>query len=208
MKAQIEVMGELGLVPVIHSVAESPEEALWRVQAVARAFPDLPMVVLDVFSSHEQASHAMHVAELAPNLIFDTSLSYAIDPILSLMERFGHQRVVFGTDLYSHPLGYSHSWVLQQFLESGLPPEILSGCAVGNCRATVWTHRRRLMPGKPVSEARRRRLYFSIMIPCLTLIILAWGVVQFFSTTAAIIMSVIAMVMPPIAAIMANAGRD
>jgi amino acid permease len=64
------------------------------------------------------------------------------------------------------------------------------------------------MPGKPISEARRRRLYFSIMIPCLTLIILAWGVVQFFSTTAAIIMSVIAMVMPPIAAIMANAGRD
>ncbi len=126
VKAQIDVMGELGLVPVIHSVAESPEEALWRVQAVARSFPDLPMVVLDVFSSHEQASHALHVAELAPNIVFDTSLSYAIDPILSLMERFGHQRVVFGTDLYSHPLGYSHSWVLQQFLESGLPAEILA----------------------------------------------------------------------------------
>jgi predicted TIM-barrel fold metal-dependent hydrolase len=131
VKAQIDVMGELGLVPVIHSVAESPEEALWRVQAVARAFPDLPMLVLDVFSSHEQASHSLHVAELAPNLIFDTSLAYSIDPILSLMERFGHQRVVFGTDLYSHPLGYSHSWVLQQLLEAGLPPEILTDVLSG-----------------------------------------------------------------------------
>ncbi len=64
-----------------------------------------------------------------------------------------------------------------------------------------------MSPG-PVSERRRRRLYFSIMIPCLTLIIVAWSIVQFFSTTAAIIMSVIAMVLPPFAAIMANAGRD
>jgi len=128
---QIEIMGELGLVPFVHSVADASEEALWRVQAVARAFPDLPIVVLDVFSSHEQASHAMHVAELAPNLVFDTSMAYSIDPILKLMDRYGHQRVVFGTDLYSHPLGYSHSWVLRQFLESGLPPEILADVLAG-----------------------------------------------------------------------------
>ena len=59
-----------------------------------------------------------------------------------------------------------------------------------------------------VSERRRRRLYFSIMIPCLTLIIVAWTVVQWFSRPAALVMSVVAMVMPPIAAIAANAGRD
>lgn len=57
-------------------------------------------------------------------------------------------------------------------------------------------------------ERHRRRIYFAIMIPCLTLIITAWTIVQFFSTTAAVAMSVVAMVMPPIAAIMANAGSD
>jgi predicted TIM-barrel fold metal-dependent hydrolase len=123
--AQIKVMGELGLVPFVHCVAEASEEALWRVQVVARAFPDLPIVVLDCFSSHEQATHALHAAEASPNLVFDTSLAYTIDPVLRLIERYGADRVVFGTDLYSHPLGYQRSYVLAQFLESGLPSKVL-----------------------------------------------------------------------------------
>jgi predicted TIM-barrel fold metal-dependent hydrolase len=129
--AQIELMGELGLVPFLHSVAESPEESLWRIHRVARAFPDVTMVVLDTFSSHEQSSHAMLVAELVPNLVFDTSLAYTIDPALRLMERFGHERVVFGTDLYSYPLGYNHSTVLAHFLESGLKPDVLQDVLAG-----------------------------------------------------------------------------
>jgi len=64
-----------------------------------------------------------------------------------------------------------------------------------------------MSPG-PVSDRHRRRLYFAIMVPCLTLIVVAWSIVQFFSITAAVVMSVVAMVMPPIAAIMANAGQD
>jgi predicted TIM-barrel fold metal-dependent hydrolase len=129
--AQIELMGGLGLVPFLHSVAESPEESLWRIHRVARAFPDLTMVVLDTFSSHEQSSHAMLVAELAPNLVFDSSLAYHIDPALRLIERFGHQRVVFGTDLYSYPLGYHRSTVLAHWLESDLKPEVLQDVLAG-----------------------------------------------------------------------------
>jgi predicted TIM-barrel fold metal-dependent hydrolase len=129
--AQIALMGELGLVPFVHSVSEASEEALWRVVNVAKAFPDLPMIVLDAFSSHEQGSQAMLVAELAPNLIFDSSLAFTLDPILHLMKRFGHQRVVFGTDLYSHPLGYSHSTVLAHWIASGLPPSVLADVLSG-----------------------------------------------------------------------------
>ena len=47
------------------------------------------------------------------------------------MERFGHERVVFGTDLYSHPLGYSHSTVLAHWLASGLPPTVLADVLSG-----------------------------------------------------------------------------
>ena len=63
------------------------------------------------------------------------------------------------------------------------------------------------MSNGQVSDRHRRRLYFAIMGPCITLIVVAWTIVQFFSITAAVIMSVVAMVMPPIAAIAANAGQ-
>jgi predicted TIM-barrel fold metal-dependent hydrolase len=130
--AQLQVMGELGLVPFLHSVAESPEETLWRIHRVAKAFPDMTMIVLDVLSSHEQSSHAMLVAELAPNLVFDSSLAYVIDPALQIIERFGHHRVVYGTDLYSYPLGYHRSTILAHWLQSGLEPQILQDVLAGN----------------------------------------------------------------------------
>ena len=130
--AQLAVMAELGLVPFVHCVAEASEEALWRVQAVAKAFPELRIVVLDCFSSYEQGAQALHAAEASPNLIFDTSLAYTVDPIVRLIRRYGSERVVFGTDLYSHPLGYARSFVLEQLLDSGLPPEDLQAVLAGN----------------------------------------------------------------------------
>ena len=39
------------------------------------------------------------------------------------------------------------------------------------------------------------------------LILLAWNVVRLWSVTAAVVMSVIAAVIPPVAAIVANSGR-
>lgn len=50
----------------------------------------------------------------------------------------------------------------------------------------------------------RRRRYFLLMGTCLTLIVLAWFVVRFFSVGAAIAMSVVAMCIPPVAAIVGN----
>ncbi|QNN54779.1 hypothetical protein H9L09_02350 [Nocardioides mesophilus] len=41
---------------------------------------------------------------------------------------------------------------------------------------------------------------------CIGLILLAWNVVRFWSTTAAVVMSVIAAVIPPVAVIVGNAG--
>ncbi len=56
---------------------------------------------------------------------------------------------------------------------------------------------------------RRRRLwYFALMGLCLALIVLAWNVVRFWSTTAAVVMSAVAAVIPPIAVIVANWDED
>jgi hypothetical protein len=43
---------------------------------------------------------------------------------------------------------------------------------------------------------------------CLTLFILSWAVIRLYSVVAAVVMSVVAMVIPPIAVMVANAGDE
>jgi len=64
-------------------------------------------------------------------------------------------------------------------------------------------------PEEPLGEpsARRKRLYFVLMGVCLGLIVLAWNVVRLWSVPAAVAMSIVAAVIPPVAAIVANWGR-
>jgi hypothetical protein len=57
-----------------------------------------------------------------------------------------------------------------------------------------------------MQRASRRRAYFWMMGTCVVLIVLAWNVVRLWSTTAAVVMSIVAAVIPPTAAIIANLG--
>ena len=57
-------------------------------------------------------------------------------------------------------------------------------------------------PGPP---RRDKRLYFVLMAICIGLFVLSWAVVDRYSTTAAVIMTIVALVIPPFAAIVANA---
>jgi hypothetical protein len=52
--------------------------------------------------------------------------------------------------------------------------------------------------------ARRKHRYIAMMIVCVTLFVLAWGVVRFWSVPAAVGMCLVAMAIPPVAAIVAN----
>ncbi len=56
------------------------------------------------------------------------------------------------------------------------------------------------------ARAGRRRAYFVLMGTCVVLIVLAWNVVRLWSTTAAVVMSVVAAVIPPIAVLVGNLG--
>jgi Protein of unknown function (DUF3099) len=60
-------------------------------------------------------------------------------------------------------------------------------------------------PG-PLGLSTRRRAYFVMMGVCLVLIVLSWTLIWRFSILAAVIMSVVALFIPPVAAIIANAG--
>lgn len=67
-------------------------------------------------------------------------------------------------------------------------------------------------PPRRASEPRlfglmaRQRAYFALMGACLLLIILAWTLIWRYSTVAAVVMSAVALVIPPVAAIIGNAG--
>jgi hypothetical protein len=52
----------------------------------------------------------------------------------------------------------------------------------------------------------RKRAYFTLMGTCLVLIVLAWNVVRLWSTTAAVVMSVVAALIPPVAVFVGNLG--
>jgi hypothetical protein len=65
------------------------------------------------------------------------------------------------------------------------------------------------VPEAQSERLRRRRLwYFALMGTCLALIVLAWNVVRLWSTTAAVAMSIVAAVLPPVAVLVANWGED
>lgn len=60
--------------------------------------------------------------------------------------------------------------------------------------------------GKPLSLRRRERAYLIMMGACVLLIVLAWMVIWRYSVVAAVVMSAVALVVPPVAAIVANSG--
>jgi predicted TIM-barrel fold metal-dependent hydrolase len=93
---------ELGMLPVLRGMGETPEENLWKVAHVARHFPEHEILVLDVFSTWEGTSEAFDVAEECPNLTFNTALAYDYDMVEPFIQVVGSRRVVFGSDLH-HP---------------------------------------------------------------------------------------------------------
>lgn len=133
-------MKELGLVPVLHAMTESADEALWKIASLARAYPRVEMLVLDAFSTFEGTKECFAVAEQCSNLLFDTSLAYNFDSIEVFAGRFGAQRVVFGTDLYSPPLGRRISHLVPQIAESSLSPADKALILGGNARRLFQVH--------------------------------------------------------------------
>lgn len=139
--AYVAKMAELGLLPVIHAMNETPEEALWKLAVLARSIPDTPVLALDAFGSFEATRECFFIAEVAPNVCFDTSLSYNFDFIEDFAREFGAERVVFGTDLYSHPVGRRISHLLPQIVESSLRDDEKALILAGNARRLFGLNR-------------------------------------------------------------------
>jgi Protein of unknown function (DUF3099) len=63
-------------------------------------------------------------------------------------------------------------------------------------------------PSRRPAVVTRDRVYFALMALCIVSVVFAWTVVSRFSPTAAVVMSVAAMVIPPVAIIVVNAGDE
>jgi hypothetical protein len=61
-------------------------------------------------------------------------------------------------------------------------------------------------PAGPQPSRGDKRLYFVLMAICIGSVIIAWTVLDRYSATAAVIVSAVALVIPPFAAIIANAA--
>jgi predicted TIM-barrel fold metal-dependent hydrolase len=130
----VERLGERSMVPVVHAMDETPEEALWKLAALAREFADVTFLALDAFGGYESTRQCFFVADVAPNIVFDTSLSYNFDFIADFARRFGADRVAFGTDLYSYPVGRRVSHLLEQIIASDLDDTDTALILGGNAR--------------------------------------------------------------------------
>jgi predicted TIM-barrel fold metal-dependent hydrolase len=97
----LERMGELGLVPLIHASNVVLHEALWRLGKVARALPDLTIVAIEPFFTHDGLDESFFIADVAPNVVFETASCFDSDMLLSFIARFGAERVIFGSQYYS-----------------------------------------------------------------------------------------------------------
>lgn len=74
-------------------------------------------------------------------------------------------------------------------------------------------HRRRLsLTDAPRAQSERlrgrRHWYFALMGTCVVLILLAWNLVRLWSTTAAVVMSIVAALLAPVAVLIANWNED
>jgi hypothetical protein len=61
-------------------------------------------------------------------------------------------------------------------------------------------------PAGPQPSRRDKRLYLMLMTVCIGLFVLSWAVLDRYSTVAAIVVSAVALVIPPFAVIIANAA--
>lgn len=135
VRHHVGLMAELGLVPLVHVNVDSTFESPVLLLRLARSFPEVPMVAIDALASYQHTLECELVAEECPNVVFETSQAFG-NVTAAFAARYGSERVVFGTDLYSHPVAW----------RTVNTPDVLAGM-LGDERAVadvLWRNAERL----------------------------------------------------------------
>ena len=132
--AIVKAAFDLGMLPVLHAYPEDCDEALWKIVQLVRRLPRQPVLILDAFSTYESTLYCAEAADLCPNLVFDTALSYTFERIASFTREFGAERVLFGSDTYSVTPGQPSTHLLRHICASSLPDTAKELICGGNAR--------------------------------------------------------------------------
>jgi predicted TIM-barrel fold metal-dependent hydrolase len=114
MRPLLKKVSELGLVPLIHTNAESNMEAVWRLERLAQEFPELNFVAMDALTTNVNSQLALDIAKRTPNILFDTAHVRSSTYIRQFVETAGSHRLVFGSLFYSHPASYERCATIEE----------------------------------------------------------------------------------------------
>ncbi|MGE5215690.1 MAG: amidohydrolase family protein [Chloroflexota bacterium] len=113
MRPLLKKVRDLGLVPLIHTNAESNLEAVWRLERLALEFPELTLVALDALTTNTNSQLALDIAKRTPNILFDTAHVRGAGFLRQFVEAVGSHRLIFGSLFYSQPASYEHCATLE-----------------------------------------------------------------------------------------------
>lgn len=114
MRPLLKKVSELGLVPLVHTNAESNLEAVWRLERLALEFPELTFVAMDALTTNTNSQLALDIAKRTPNILFDTAHIRGSGYVRQFVEAVGSHRLVFGSLFYSYPASYEHCATLEE----------------------------------------------------------------------------------------------
>ena len=134
MRPLLKKVSELGLVPVIHTNAESNLEAVWRLERLAVEFPELTFLSLDALTTNANSQLVLDVAKRTPNILFDTAHVRGAAYVKNFVEAVGSHRLVFGSLFYSHPASYEHCTTLAEVKAAGISDPDLANVLALNAK--------------------------------------------------------------------------
>jgi predicted TIM-barrel fold metal-dependent hydrolase len=134
MRPLLKKIGELGLVPIVHTNAESNMEAVWRLERLALEFPELTFVALDALTTNTNSQLVLDIAKRTPNILFDTAHVRSSNYVRHFVETVGSERLVFGSLFYSYPASYEHSATLEEVKAAKISDEDMANIFSRNAR--------------------------------------------------------------------------
>jgi len=118
MRPLLKKVRELGLVPLIHTNAESNLEAVWRLERLALEFPDLTFVSMDALTTNVNSQLALDIAKRTKNILFESAHLRGAAYVRNFVEAVGSERLIFGSLFYSTPPSYDHCTTLAEIQEA------------------------------------------------------------------------------------------
>jgi predicted TIM-barrel fold metal-dependent hydrolase len=120
MRPLLKKVSELGLVPLVHTNAESNMEAVWRLERLALEFPDLTFVSMDALTTNVNSQLALDIAKRTPNILFDTAHVRGSRYVRQFVDSVGSQRLIFGSLFYSYSASYEHCATMEEIRQAKL----------------------------------------------------------------------------------------